>query len=434
MDRKHSSEIDGSSDEAKIQGWLREKRDLGSIMFLIIADRKGEIQVTVKEDEVSEELVEKAESVTRESVVSVEGTVEENEQAPGGRELHPRTFEVLSEAKKPLPMDPRGKQEANLATRLDSRFMDLRRKDKRAIFEVRDAACSGARACLEENDFMEVHTPKITVSGTEGGAEVFPIIYYEKEAFLVQSAQLYKQLMQAAGAEKVYEITPQWRAEKSRTPRHLTESFSVDMEMSFIEDQEDVMKVQEKVVKAMVESIKKKAGDQLEELDTDLKIPELPLKRLTYDEALEMAAEEGEEIEWGEDINIKAMRKIADRLKEQGHDFYFIKRWPASEKAFYYRPDPEDSKYTQTFDLNYRSWELSSGGQRIHDLELLKRRIEEQGMDPSEMEFYLDAFRYGMPPHGGFGMGLDRFVASVLDIENVKETVLFPRTPDRLEP
>ncbi len=434
MERAYTTDINGSSDKVKVQGWLREKRDLGSIMFLIIADRKGEIQVTVKDDEVDEDLLESAENVTRESVVSVEGSVQENDQAPGGREIHPESFEVLSEAKKPLPMDPRGKQEANLATRLDNRFMDLRKKDRRAIFEIRDAACSGARQYLEENGFMEVHTPKITVSGTEGGAEVFPIIYYEKEAFLVQSAQLYKQLMQAAGAERVYEITPQWRAEKSRTPRHLTESFSVDMEMSFIEDQEDVMEVQERTVKAMVESIKERASEQLEELDVDLKVPELPLKRLTYDEALEMAEEEGEEIQWGEDINIKAMRKISKRLEEQGHDFYFIKRWPASEKAFYYRPDPEDSKYTQTFDLNYRSWELSSGGQRIHDLELLKERIENQGMDPSEMKFYLDAFRYGMPPHGGFGMGLDRFVASVLGIENVKETVLFPRTPDRLEP
>ncbi len=434
MERAYTTDINGSSDKVKVQGWLREKRDLGSIMFLIIADRKGEIQVTVKDDEVDEDLLKSAENVTRESVVSVEGSVQENDQAPGGREIHPESFEVLSEAKKPLPMDPRGKQEANLATRLDNRFMDLRKKDRRAIFEIRDAACSGARQYLEENGFMEVHTPKITVSGTEGGAEVFPIIYYEKEAFLVQSAQLYKQLMQAAGAERVYEITPQWRAEKSRTPRHLTESFSVDMEMSFIEDQEDVMEVQERTVKAMVESIKERASEQLEELDVDLKVPELPLKRLTYDEALEMAEEEGEEIQWGEDINIKAMRKISKRLEEQGHDFYFIKRWPASEKAFYYRPDPEDSKYTQTFDLNYRSWELSSGGQRIHDLELLKERIENQGMDPSEMKFYLDAFRYGMPPHGGFGMGLDRFVASVLGIENVKETVLFPRTPDRLEP
>ncbi len=434
MERKYTSEVDGSSGEVKVQGWVRDKRDLGSIMFLVLADRTGEIQITVKEDEIGEEIMDRAESLNRESVITVTGKVEENEQAPGGREVHPDSLDVLSESEKPLPMDPRGKQDASLSTRLDNRFMDLRNSKRRAIFEVRNAACSGARGWFEENGFMEVHTPKITVSGTEGGAEVFPIIYYEKEAFLVQSAQLYKQLMQAAGAEKVYEITPQWRAEKSRTPRHLTESFSVDMEMSFIEDQEDVMEVQEKVVKAMVEEIKDSASDALDELDIDLKVPELPLKRLTYDEALEIAGEKGEEIQWGEDINIKAMRNIAEKLEEEGHDFYFIKRWPVGERAFYYRPDPEDGKYTQTFDLNYRSWELSSGGQRIHDLDLLKKRIEEQGMDPSEMKFYLDAFRYGMPPHGGFGMGLDRFVASILDIENIKEAVLFPRTPDRLQP
>ncbi len=434
MERIHTSDIAGSSGSVKVQGWLREKRDLGSIMFLILADRYGEVQITVKEDEVDGNLLELAEELTRESVISVVGAVKENEQAPGGNEIHPESLELLSEAKKPLPMDPRGKQDANLATRLDNRFMDLRKVDRRAIFEVRDLACRGARKCLEENGFMEVHTPKITVSGTEGGAEVFPIIYYEREAFLVQSAQLYKQLMQASGAERVYEITPQWRAEKSRTPRHLTESWSVDMEMSFIEDQEDVMEVQEMVVRDMVKMIKEKGRKQLEELDVGLEIPELPLKRLTYDEALEIAEEEGEDIQWGEDINIKAMRKIGDRLKEEGHDFYFIKRWPADERAFYYRPDPEDTKYSQTFDLNYRSWELSSGGQRIHNLELLKKRIEEQGMDPSDMRFYLDAFRYGMPPHGGFGMGLDRFIASVLGIENIKEAVLFPRTPDRLEP
>ncbi|MFP4115699.1 MAG: aspartate--tRNA(Asn) ligase [Candidatus Aenigmatarchaeota archaeon] len=434
MERKYTSEIDGTEDEVKVEGWLREKRDLGKIKFLVLADRKGEIQVTVKGDESSKEILEKVDGIPRESVISVEGQVQESEQAPGGREVLPKRLEILNESKKPLPLDPRGKQEANLATRLDNRFMDLRKQEKRAIFEVRSAACQGAREWFDENDFLEIHTPKITVSGTEGGAEVFPIIYYEREAFLVQSAQLYKQLMQAGGAERVYEITPQWRAEKSRTPRHVTESWSVDMEMSFIQDEEDVMEVQEKVMRAMAEKVKEGASKQLEKLDAEVKVPELPLKRLTYDEALEIASEEGEEIEWGEDINIKAMRRIAERLEEQGDDFYFIKRWPSSEKAFYYRPEPSDKKYSRTFDLNYRSWELSSGGQRIHDLELLKERIENQGMDPSNMEFYLDAFRYGMPPHGGFGLGLDRFVSGILGLKNIQESILFPRTPDRLEP
>jgi len=433
MERKHTSDIEGG-EEVKVEGWLREKRDLGKIKFLILADRKGEIQITVKEDEAEEGIIEKIDSIPRESVISVKGEAKESDQAPGGREIVPKELEVYSESEKPLPLDPRGKQEANLATRLDNRFMDLRKEEKRAIFEIRSAACQGAREWFDENEFMEIHTPKITVSGTEGGAEVFPIIYYEKEAFLVQSAQLYKQLMQAGGAEKVYEITPQWRAEKSRTPRHVTESWSLDMEMSFIEDEEDVMEVQERLVQAIVKKVKEEASEHLENIDADVKVPELPLKRLTYDEALEIASEEGEDIEWGEDLSIKATRKVAKRLEEQGHNFYFIKRWPSSEKAFYYRPDPEDSKYSQTFDLNYGSWELSSGGQRIHDLELLKERIEGQGMDPSKMEFYLDAFRYGMPPHGGFGLGLDRLIASILGLENIKEAILFPRTPDRLEP
>ncbi len=434
MDRTYTSDVGGGSDKVKVQGWLREKRDLGSIKFLVVSDRKGEIQITVKDDETDKSILDVVDSTPRESVVSVEGLVVENSQAPGGVEIHPDAFEVISKSKKPLPLDPRGKQDANIDTRFDNRFMDLRKKDRMAIFDIRDAACRGARNCLEKRGFMEIHTPKITVSGTEGGAEVFPIIYYEREAFLVQSAQLYKQLMQAGGAERVYEITPQWRAEKSRTPRHLTESWSVDMEMSFIDDQEDVMKVHEEVVRDMVEFVVKTAGDKLDKLGIDIEVPELPLKRITYDEALEIAEEEGEKVEWGEDIGIKAMRKVSERMENQGHDFYFIKRWPSNTKSFYYRPDPGDKKYSQTFDLNYRSWELSSGGQRIHDLDLLEKRIKDQGMDTSNMQFYLDAFRYGMPPHGGFGMGLDRFVASILGIENIKEVVLFPRTPDRLEP
>lgn len=435
MERIHTSEIENEEGrEVKVAGWVRDIRDLGKIKFLVLADREGEVQITAKEDGSPQDVLEKVDSIIRESVVSVVGEVKANEQAPGGREIIPSKLDVLSEAKKPLPLDPRGKQKANMSTRFDNRSLDLRKEEKRAIFKIRDVATSAARRWFEESDFYEIHTPKITVSGTEGGAEVFPIIYYEKEAFLVQSAQLYKQLMQAAGFEKVYEITPQWRAEKSRTPRHVTESWSIDMEMSFIQGQEDILKVQEKVVRAMVEEVKGKAKKELDLLDAEMQVPELPLERVHYDDALQIARDAGEQIPWGEDLNIEATRKVAEAMEEQGNKFYFIKNWPSDEKAFYYRPDPEDDKYSQTFDLNLGSWELSSGGQRIHSLDLLKKRIKQQGMDPGNMEFYLDAFRYGIPPHGGFGFGIDRFVAALLGLENVKEAILFPRTPDRLVP
>lgn len=435
MERSYTSEVQKEEGtEVRVAGWVRDIRDLGKIKFLIIGDREGEIQVTVKEDVAPEDILEKISELSRESVVSATGKVKVNDQAPGGREIMPTDLEILSESEKPLPLDPRGKQRANLATRLDNRFLDLRREEKRAIFRVRDVATSAARRYFEENGFIEIHTPKITISGTEGGAEVFPIIYYEDEAFLVQSAQLYKQLLQAAGFEKVYEITPQWRAEKSRTPRHLTESWSIDMEMSFIEGKEDVMVVQEEVVAAMIKAVRERCQKELETLDVEIEIPELPLPRLTYDEALEIAREAGEEVEWGEDLNVQTTRKVAEKMEGKGHKLYFITGWPSADKAFYYQPQLEDMEKTNTFDLNQGSWEISSGGQRIHDIELLKQRIRDEGMDPDNMQFYLDAFRYGIPPHGGFGFGIDRFVASLLDIKNIKEAVLFPRTPDRLVP
>lgn len=435
MDRVLTSDVrKKEGEEVELAGWVRETRDLGKIKFIVLADRQGEIQLTLKEDRAPEEVLDKASSLSRESVVRVAGEVSVNEQAPGGREVLPEEIDVLSESEKPLPLDPRGKQKADLDTRLDNRFLDLRKGKNKDIFRVRDLACTGARKWFEENGYTEIHTPKITVSGTEGGADVFPLIYYEKDAFLVQSAQLYKQLMQAAGFEKVYEITPQWRAEKSRTPRHVTESWSVDMEMSFIDNEKDVMEVQEEVVARMIEEIAESAKHELEDLDVNVEPPELPLKRITYTEAVEIARDRGEGVEWGEDLNIKATRKVAEEMEEQGHRLYFIKNWPTEEKAFYYMPEPGKERVSRTFDLNLGSWELSSGGQRIHDRSLLEKRIEEEGMDPGEMRFYLDAFRYGMPPHGGFGLGIDRFVAALLDIKNVKDAILFPRTPDRLTP
>ncbi len=292
---------------------------------------------------------------------------------------------------------------------------------------IRDGLLTGIREYLEDQGFIETHTPKIVSTGAEGGATLFQLEYFNKKAYLAQSPQLFKQALMATGLERIYEIGPAFRAEKSHTTKHLSEFTSFDFEQSFIESQEDVMKTAEECIAHAVKHVKEHEAKFLEILGKDLEVPETPFERVSFSEVKQMLTEKGKEIEV--DLDTEAEKMLE---KEMDSDFYFITNFPAKEKPFYIME--KEDKYSHSFDLDYKGVEIASGGQREHRYDVLMNRIRKQGLDPEDFEFYLNSFKYGMPPHGGIGIGLDRVVQKLLDLSNVREAVLFPRDQERVEP
>ena len=284
---------------------------------------------------------------------------------------------------------------------------------------------------LRSQSFIEVHTPNIIPSSSEGGTEVFKIRYFEKEAFLAQSPQLYKQSLMATGLDRVYEIAWYFRAEEHNTRRHLNESTAVDLEMAFISSEEDVMKILENLVHSMWKSARE-CKDELDILDKKIIVPKLPFTRIPYDEVINKLQKKESGIEWGQDLGTEDEKLLGEIMKEDGKEFYFITRYPLEPKPFYTMP--EGDKYSRGFDLECKGVEIASGSQRIHDVKLLTERLKECDLNPKDFEAYLKAFRYGMPPHGGFGFGIERFLMELLDIYNIRECILFPRDRTRLTP
>ncbi|NLX49931.1 MAG: aspartate--tRNA(Asn) ligase [Methanospirillum sp.] len=418
-------------EHAKVVGFVHEIRDLGGLTFVLLRDRTGILQVTVPKKRVPPGVAEAVRSVSRESVVVVSGKIAATEKAPGGRELVPSSFEVVSRAESPLPLDVAEKVPAEIDTRLDVRFLDARRPRIAAIFEVRSAVLHEVARFLHRHEFVQITTPKIVAAATEGGTELFPIAYFEKEAFLNQSPQLYKQMMMGAGFEKVFEIGPIFRAEEHNTTRHLNEATSIDVEASFA-DQEDVMHLLEDLVSSCYGHVAATCADALgrggfEPLD----VPRTPFPRLPYTEAIEIAADGIEEpIGFGDDLSPAAERAIGEEMG--GH--YFVVDWPTAIRPYYAMPYDDDPSLCRAFDLMHPRMELSSGAQRVHDHEMLERQLVAKGLDPASFEFYLRPFRYGMPPHAGWGLGVERFVMTMLGLSNVREAVLFPRDRHRLVP
>ena len=415
---------------AEIVGWVHEIRDLGGLSFFLIRDRTGIIQVTIPKKKVTAEILETARSVSRESVVRVRGRVKAIDKAPGGREIVPEELEIINLAESPLPLDVVEKVPADLDTRLDSRFLDARKPRVRAIFFIRSAVICAATEFLSSRGCINITTPKIVAAATEGGTELFPIAYFEKEAFLNQSPQLYKQMMMAAGFEAVFEIGPIFRAEEHNTIRHLNEATSLDIEISFA-DHNDVMELLEELIVHIYGSVAKNCADDLAEIGVDLATPERPFPRIPYLEAIEIANQSIEEkISFGDDLTPAAERAIGDTMG--GH--YFIVDWPTDIRPYYAMPYPDRPEFCKAFDLMHPRMELASGAQRIHDHDLLVERIRAKGLSPESFEFYLKTFRYGMPPHAGWGLGIERLVMTMLDLPNIREAVLFPRDRHRLTP
>ncbi|MBN2603050.1 MAG: aspartate--tRNA(Asn) ligase [Candidatus Thermoplasmatota archaeon] len=413
-----------------VAGWVEDIRNIGSLAFVILRDRLGTLQITAfkkKHPELFDMLV----NITRESVISVYGFCKQSDKARNGYEIIPEEVKILSLAETPLPLGVVDKVESELDTRLDNRFIDLRKPELQALFKIRNEIISSVHNYLRSENFIEVHTPKIIASSSEGGTDVFRLKYFEREAFLAQSPQLYKQTLMATGLDRVYEIAWYFRAEEHNTRRHLNESTAIDVEMAFIKNEEDVMKILENLVYNMW----KKASECKEELTIlkrEINLPNLPFIRLTYDEVLKLLNKNGYDVKWGDDLTTEQEKILGDIMQKKGHEFYFITKYPLESKPFYTMPDGE--KLSRGFDLECKGMELSSGSQRIHDKELLEKRMKACGLDAAQFESYLKAFRYGIPPHGGFGFGIERFIMELLDIQNVRECILFPRDRNRLTP
>ncbi|HOX36312.1 MAG TPA: aspartate--tRNA(Asn) ligase [Methanoregulaceae archaeon] len=416
---------------AEIIGWVHEVRDLGGLAFFLIRDRTGIIQVTVPKKKAPESVLAAIKAVSRESVVRVIGNIKAMEKAPGGRELVPDVFEIINASESPLPLDVVEKVPAELDTRLDARFLDARRPRVAAVFRIRSAVIHAITAYFEKNGFTGITTPKIVAAATEGGTELFPIAYFDKEAFLNQSPQLYKQMMMAAGFEKVYEIGPIFRAEEHNTTKHLNEATSIDIEVSFA-DHNEVMKILEDLIVATYAHVKDTCGDQIANLElADFTVPKAPFTRLPYADAIEIAKKKIDEpIKYGDDISSAAERAIGAEMGSH----YFIVDWPTEIRPYYAMPYEDDPSICRAFDLMHPRMELSSGAQRVHQHDLLVQQIAKKGLNPESFEFYLRPFRYGMPPHAGWGLGAERLVMTMLNLGNVREAVLFPRDMHRLVP
>lgn len=418
--------------EIVLTGWVHERRDLGGIKFILLRDREGIAQITAPKKKVSEEIFKLMDSLGREWVIAVKGDVKSSPQAPGGLEVIPTEIEVINTAEPNLPLDPSEKVDADIDTRLDNRFLDIRKPKVMAIFKIRSDILTAAREYLLSQAFIEIQTPKISASGTEGGTELFPISYFEREAFLAQSPQLYKQTMMATGMDRVFEMAHYFRAEESNTRRHLSESDAIDIEMAFVENEEEIMHILENLVSHMLNYVSENRKKELDLLGVEISPLPKSFQRVTYDQAISLLQETGFNVRHGEDLGTESEKALGNIIKEKyGDDLYFLTKYPLSTKPFYTN---FDGNVARAFDLDYKGVEISSGGQRIHNVDILKTKIKEKGLIVSSFETYLKTFRYGMPPHGGFGLGIDRLIMQMLNLENIREAVLFPHDRRRLEP
>jgi nondiscriminating aspartyl-tRNA synthetase len=426
-------------------GWIHTVRVKGNMAFLVLRDRTGQVQFVCKREEMEKSglggLFETLTALAPESVVSLTGEVRATEKAKAGFEVIPSGGKVLNAAAAPLPFALWDEKiETGLDTRLDHRFLDLRGPRSKAIFTIRDKVLEAGVRHLRSEGFTEIHTSNILGASSEGGTDTYTFDYFGKKAFLAQSPQLYKQMMMASGFDRVFEVGWYFRAEKHNTVRHLNESTAFDLEMAFIESEEDVMQAIEKLLHAIWKAVAQECQAEIALLKADVSVPKLPFRRVPYEEALSIINSHDDRmptpLKFGDDIGTEAEKVLGRAMKAEGHDFYFITKWPLAPKPFYVMPEDGtmDSKLCRGFDLDYRGVELISGGQRIHDRVLLEQGIKRWGLDPKDFTAYLEAFRYGMPPHGGCGLGIERILMQMLGLPNIREGILFPRDVTRVTP
>ncbi|TFG34973.1 aspartate--tRNA(Asn) ligase [Candidatus Thorarchaeota archaeon] len=421
--------------EIVLIGWTHILRDKGKIKFLILRDEHGTVQIAIPQTKVPEAVFETSSQLKPETAIAVHGTVVATTQLSSGAEVLPTKIRILNTAER-LPIDiVEGKVDIELDTRLNYRILDLRKPSINAIFRIQHSLVRFAREYLESQDFVEIHTPKIVAAATEGGANLFEVQYFEKKAYLAQSPQFYKQLMLLAGFGRVFEIAPVFRAEKHNTRRHVNEYTSFDFEMAWISGVEDVMKMEEQMLNHSFKKTKEFAASELELLGIDLEIPKIPFRRIKYTEAIDLLNNAGKNLAINDDLDPECEQLLGQIFPEKyGTDMVFITHYPLELRPAYTMPSMTDEGMTESFDLTYKGMEITTGGQRIHLYHLLVERFKAKGFNPDDFTFYLDPFKYGAPPHGGLGLGVERLTMQILGIDNIREATLLPRDRDRLTP
>lgn len=430
MERIYIQDLyDSKGKEVLLKGWIYKIKEFSTFAFITLRDKTGVAQLVIEDQQIIK-------SLKLEMAVEVMGTAIENEKASDGIEVLADSVEVVGKTYydlMPFSINQR-KVDASMEVQLDNRSISLRRLEKKAIFTIQGEIVEAFRTYLRKQGFSEIHTPKIVASGTEGGSEVFTVNYFDTRAFLAQSPQFYKQMMVGAGFEAVYEIGHAYRAELHNTWRHLNEYVSLDVEIGFIEDENDLMNLEEGFIKYLFKYLNYTCPRELKihnvnlpEIDSIPRIPLLDVQRILLEEYNKKSSSGNIDAE-GEVLFSKYVKE------KYNSDFVFITQYPVSKRPMYAMPDEKREGLTKSFDLIYKGLEITTGGQRIHDYEMLKNNMIKFGMNPDEFKFYLDSFKYGMPPHGGFAIGLERMTMKILDLENIREAVLFPRDLNRIVP
>ena len=425
MNRTFASSIDKNhiGQNLTFVGWLEDFRDMGKIGFIIVRDMTGNFQGVL-----TGELLSDLREIPRQSVIVVNGTIQDTRAENFQVEVRVEKVELLSRAINPLPIDPTGRVKSSLDKRLDSRALDLRNFKISNIFRTRSYVLQLIRKFLHSKMFVEVNTPKIIGSATEGGADLFGFEYFSKKAFLAQSPQLYKEQL-TLGLERVFEISSYFRAEPSHTVRHLSEFVSVDLEAAFLE-YGDIMDIVQDLVISTINDLFVHYDRQMTYFENkqDIIVDKIP--RITYEKCLEDLKSLGEKIEFGDDLSDPALKKLGEIYPK----FYFIIDWPTRLKPFYILEHEKKSELSKSFDLQYGYLEIASGGSREHDSERLQNKLLETGLNPKSFSDHLQTFEWGMPPHSGCGLGFDRFIMILTNSTNIREVVLYPRDTERLSP
>jgi len=440
MERSFIQEIfdKGKEEKVLVQGFVHEIRNQSKIKFILVRDFTGIIQCVAFKGETDEKVLEGIAKIPRESVIEILGKVKKSKQAPGGFEIVIEGYNVFTEAED-IPIHVVEKQEeADLSKRLDNRCIDLRKPKNRAIFKIQSALLQGMQEYLNSQGYIQVFTPSLMGVPSESGSEVFEVKFFGKPAFLRQDPQLHRQLAILGGLEKIYDIGPSWRAEKSHTPRHLTEHRTIAVETAFIKDEHDTMKLEEQVIIAAIKKVVDTCQKELEllGLNNKIKIPKVPFPEIKFPDVYKILGKKGKEL-YGEDLDREAEKMIWDYVQKKypGCDFYFFNGFPHKVKPFYVMEGHEDNKeWARSVDLNFRGMEMSSGGQREHRYDKLMKNVKEKKQSKESVEWFTKFFKYGAPPHGGFSIGIERLTAVLLGIENIRETCLFPRDTERLVP
>jgi aspartyl-tRNA synthetase len=423
-----------------LQGFVQTVRNQKSVQFILLRDHTGLIQIVAERSEANHHLNALIEKLTRESAIEVSGVVMKNPNVKLGQmEVQLQSLSVAALSDATLPIDLFGKTETEVDKRMDWRFLDLRQPENQLIFRVQTTVEMAMREYWISNGFVEIHTPKIMGSPSEGGAELFTLDYFGQTASLAQSPQFYKQMAMAAGIDRVFEIGPAFRADPSFTPRHSTEFTSVDMEMSWIDSHHDVIEFEEAWLCHVLQSVREKHGKEIaESFGIEVLIPSRPFPKVTMEEAQKILRDKGyvapTDTRKG-DIDPQGERLLCEYSREQyGHEFIFVTDYPAEVRPFYHMRKEDNPTETKSFDLLWKWMEITTGAQREHRYEVLVKQATEKGISLESIQFYLDFFKYGCPPHGGFGFGLARLLAAMLNQKSIREVVFLHRGPNRLIP